>query len=178
MNIPEIKSDWSQLTRTIKNKKFIVYSYKFSEMHPGKTEINQELILPFHILKGRLMHGADFVKYVPDLLIMVESIFGLKDKTPSFSQLKDIDKKLKKSVFKNPSDPRLFGALVAYIGEIIIKQVGGRWELVNLKNDSTVWMPYIMANNKLYNPFYLVHLKLLERHDVNLFEYTMIELSK
>lgn len=98
-----------------------------------------------HILVGHLPQGRDFMALVPQLLAELPALLNLPPEDLDFTQssLAKIDPKLKRKGRVKSTEPPLFPALVAYMGEIMRRPYQGAWRM-RLAEDGRTWVPWIV----------------------------------
>lgn len=143
----------------------------------------RDIIGPFHILKDKLLYGNEFENHVCELVDTIVHIFNLEGKEPSLDQLQIIDLEIKKRYPEIISNKYLFSGLVAYVGEVFIKELhSGKWQVINVKTNDSIWEPYIFSNGKRYNPFFPVYIELYEElpetNKIEIYTRVVIELNK
>lgn len=138
---------------------------------------------PSHILKDNLLYGNEFTHHIHELVDTIVQIFKLKEKEPSLGQLRIIDIEIKKRYSEIILNKYLFSGMIAYVGEVLIKELGsGKWDLINEKTADSIWEPYIVSGGKRYNPFFLVYRELYEElpetNKIEIFTRVEMELNK
>ena len=111
---------------------------------------------PQHLLQGRLLFERDFADKVPQLLEGLADRLNLNpqslDKTEASLDL--IDEAIQRIGKAKFLQADLFSQLVAYTGEVIRKQTGGKWEM---RLAGQTWEPWILsADGRYHAPFSIV----------------------
>jgi len=103
-----------------------------------------------HMLVDRLPQGADFVAQVPALIAELPTLLNLSAEDLDFSSasLVKIDGKLKKQGRVKCTNPPLFPALVAYVGEMYNRKIGSTWSIRHNTMDVRVWEPLLILRNE------------------------------
>lgn len=115
---------------------------------------------PQHVLADMLPQGEQFPEEVPRLI----EEFARRYEIPrasldcSWESLKLVERAVCRL---GPEDvlgsEELYPPLVAYLGEVIRKHVGGHWQMQLAQDDGKTWEPYILGDNGLlYNPFMIL----------------------
>jgi hypothetical protein len=99
----------------------------------------------YHMLEGRLHQGPHFIEAVPALIDELAGILKIPRESldTSFESLHLVDAVLKKI---RPREwileiPNLYPGLIAYAGEVMRKETGGRWKLIEVHGG--IFEPYI-----------------------------------
>jgi hypothetical protein len=98
-----------------------------------------------HILEGMLPEGKDFAAQVPDLVAQLPGLLNMKPEELDYSQssLEIIDRKMRRRGREACNRPPLFPALLAYLGEVVRRQINGQWRM-RLAEDGETWEPWII----------------------------------
>ena len=106
----------------------------------------------WHILKGRLLYGQDFIAHIPELIDLLAENFKIprNELDMSADSLKKVEAKAKRFGREKCLLPEYFAPLVAYIGEIIRQEINGRWVMIVSRQDQEVWEPWIVDAKDLY----------------------------
>jgi hypothetical protein len=123
---------------------------------------------PRHILQGRLPPGEHFVTAIPDLIqalaVQLKLPFSFFDY--SRHSLLALDRLIRERF--EPAqriEPVLFAPVVAYVGEIIRRTTGGRWDMRQLPQ-TEIWEPWIVTPSGVeYAPFATVFKELYDHSD-------------
>jgi hypothetical protein len=114
---------------------------------------------PSHVLSGIWLHGNEFVENVPELLDNLPSRLGLTrdDLDLSIQSLAKVDMRLQSLGPDACLAPELFDPLVAYLGEVIRKHLGGTWRL-EFQPDYDIYEPWIVAaSGERHTPFMILY---------------------
>lgn len=109
---------------------------------------------PEHILTGRFPHGESFPREVPRLIDQLARDTDLDRSVLDSTEasLERVERTFRrKGGAKSFLDERKFPAVVAYIGEVIRHETGGRWEMELSRG---VWEPWVVAaDGRRFAPF-------------------------
>jgi len=109
-----------------------------------------------HILGGRLPQGKDFPNQVSALLDELPELLNLSSTDCDFSNesLRQIAYRLKRRGREKRLEAPIFPAVVAYLGEMMRRQIeGGEWRM-RLSDDGTVWEAWIVDDKgRICNPW-------------------------
>ena len=112
-----------------------------------KTRKDFEMYLSFlkrpSVLTGINLYGLEFEKHIPDLILSIAIQLKIPETKldKSVESLDLIDKALDDKIINDDLYYDLYLPLVAYIGEVYIKNEGGKWTQ-QLKGET--WEPYIV----------------------------------
>jgi hypothetical protein len=133
-----------------------------------------------HILENRVPSGKGFASTVMELIEAFRQRTGIPAEQLDFSpaSLRIIDQEVFNSIGREVclNDPVLFQGLIAYIGEIIRRKKGWKWEM-RLGSDSITWEPWIVGSQgegEAAAPFFLVFEELHESDAVRSFFLSLI----
>jgi hypothetical protein len=120
-----------------------------------------------HPLGSEFSNGQAFIKAVPQLVQGLPSKLRLKASTLSGSveSLEDVDRAVGR--LGGPEcldDPTILAPIVAYVGEVMRKATGGRWEVRPWQGPSgeDSWHPVIVGADGREYPTFVIFKELLE----------------
>lgn len=118
---------------------------------------------PRHMLDDRMPEGATFVEQVPALVDELAEKLDIPRAAldASIESLAAVDAAVRKRRPRRCLEAPIFSALVAYVGEVMRKHTGGRWEL---RPSGDVHEPWIVAGGAWLAPFAVVFRELAEPH--------------
>lgn len=136
---------------------------------------------PRHILKDVFPYDESFPAVIPHLLdelnerLHVDSL--VLDK--SLESLKKLSILIQEFGLRKALN-ELYPHLVAYIGEVLIYESAGCWEMRRAELDSSIWEPYVLAKNSVVmNPYGKLRGVLYEDHKpLDLWLVAWYELSR
>jgi len=176
-------------TYILNDKSIVVYfdthGYLYNSLEDFKKWIDnlkQNRKPPSHILENRLLFGENFGSHSSELIDSINNILKLKEHKPSLAQLKLIDSSIiKKSKLIN-FDKVFFSGIVAYVGEVLKNELPNAvWVSTKSISDNMIWEPYIVSNEKKYNPFFLVYRELFEElpetNSISIYDRVVMELA-
>ena len=105
-------------------------------------------------LRDLLAAGPDFVSSVPKLIQNLPAALRIDTSALDLSErsLEAIDKAIKKVGSESVLTAQIFAPLTAYVGEVIRRSVGGRWDM-RLDDDGVTWVPWIVdGSGRSYSP--------------------------
>ncbi|MBL8161057.1 MAG: hypothetical protein JNJ61_03670 [Anaerolineae bacterium] len=111
---------------------------------------------PHHILEDSLPDGRDFPARVDDLLAALPALLNLTptDLDYSAESLRKIERKLKRLGFDKCLQPPIFPAVVAYLGEMMRRQIPNSTWKTRLHEDGKTWEPWVVdPQGRVCNPW-------------------------
>ena len=108
-----------------------------------------------HALAGLLLDARYLIKTLPIYLNALPVLVSVPDTTLDFSlpSIVPLDRALATFDTEYILNPDLFPCLVGYVGEVIRREVGGKWVL-SQDSESKIWEPWIEdATGRRYNPW-------------------------
>jgi hypothetical protein len=149
-------SDRGELLLFMEHGRSVLYESRKARME--RDAAIDRLPRSTHVLEGLLPQGPHFIEAVPSLIdelaghlkIPRESLDG------SFESLHAVDAALKKIRPRRRvlETPNFFAGIVAYTGEVLRKESGGFWKLIEVGGD--IHEPYIFLDEREFiyiNPF-------------------------
>jgi len=133
-----------------------------------------------HILEGKFGYDESFTSKVSSLERELINNLGKETCEHSEEELNALDKFMNVKLREGLDPDKIYGNLVAYIGEYMRSNLrGAKWQMTKTKQG--VWEPYIVeSNGNRFNPFIVVYKELYEYYpeegEVALAEHTKIEL--
>jgi hypothetical protein len=99
-----------------------------------------------HILEGRLPQGKDFPEHVPQLIDELATLLKIprSELDGKAISLQKVDPKVKRLGKQKCLEVPIFPALVAYVGEVMRLETGGKWDMRLDKHDGKTWEPWIL----------------------------------
>lgn len=98
----------------------------------------------FHVLYKSIPQGQDFPAHVPALLEQLPALLSIpaEQLNGTLESMKLVNKAIRRIGVPECSDPPIFPALVAYVGEYVRREIGGEW-FVRLVDNQGTWEPLI-----------------------------------
>jgi len=136
-----------------------------------------------HMLTGLLPQGPHFIEAIPSLIDELAKLLGLPREVldASIESLHAVDEALKKvrPLKQIIYTPNFFAALIAYVGEVMRKQVDGYWRLREVPGG--IYEPYIHVGPELHphlDPFSEIYKALYDptREGLSLAEFVPDEI--
>ncbi len=110
-----------------------------------------------HILEGRFTYDDSFPAKTSELIFNLAQTLQLEQKIldNSVESIDKLDAAILKYCENGGEYDSLFAGIVAYVGEVFIKQKVGKWKL---KKVGKVWEPYVIGKSgfafNIFNPVY------------------------
>jgi hypothetical protein len=149
-------SDRGELLFLMKHGRSIIYESRKAHMEWG--EAFDKLPRSTHVLEGLLPQGPHFIEAVPSLVDELAGHLKLPREAldGSFESLHVVDEALKKIRPRRRilETPNFFAGIIAYTGEVLRKESGGFWKLIEVGGD--IHEPYIFLDEREFiyiNPF-------------------------
>jgi len=135
-----------------------------------------------HVLKDKLLYTYDFADHERELISDAIITFKLKDSQPSSDGVKQISKFINKNK-EMVITASIYSQVLAYIGHVMIHSLpDAKWQIIQRKDDKSIYEPYIISNSKSYNPFFFIYRELYENlpeeGKINLYEGMIMEMEK
>jgi hypothetical protein len=101
-----------------------------------------------HMLQDNFPYGDDFPQHVQELIDLLSTHLKIprEELNGSWESLTKLEKAVEKYGTRKSLEFPVFPGLLAYSGEIMLRETNGRW-LMQLDERSGVWEPWVMGAN-------------------------------
>jgi hypothetical protein len=113
------------------------------------------------------LEGKDFVNRVPVLIDQLSELLGISrnELNCSFDSLQIVSEAICRYGYESCEEPNVFAALIAYIGEVLIRRLSGRWTM-EYNKEQACWEPNIRDDRNRRCFFWVMLMESLDLADL------------
>nr|MBA3872642.1 hypothetical protein [Anaerolineae bacterium] len=138
---------------------------EFSSFVEEHIHLTKNMHIPSHVLEGIFPYQKNFVDFIPTLIDTLSAKLKIPRAELNLTEdsLFRLDNAIRRYGKKKSLSPEIFPAIVAYCGEVVRHAVNGEWEMLPAQDFEGIWEPWIVKDERYFNPFLWTYDELYEQ---------------